>query len=236
MHSTRRRALQVGVALATAGLAGCSSAPSSSASPTPTPTPTSTSTPTARPESTEGTPSTATSRSVDLPTADGATLRTTMGDVTVDLYPDLVPLTVGNFVGLATGELAWRDPETGEVRDDPLYADVPFHRVIDDFMIQGGDPTGTGRGGPGYTFDDEFHPDLTHDSAGVLSMANRGPDTNGSQFFVTLDAQPHLDGRHAVFGNVVDGMDVVEAIGTVATDENDRPLDPVLLESVAVER
>jgi peptidyl-prolyl cis-trans isomerase A (cyclophilin A) len=221
MHPTRRRALQAGVALAAAGLAGCSSASSPS---------------TTRPESTEQTTSTATSRSADLPTADGATLRTTMGDVTVELSPGLVPLTVGNFVGLATGELAWRDPETGDVRDDPLYANVPFHRVIDGFMIQGGDPTGTGRGGPGYTFDDEFHPDLTHDSAGVLSMANSGPNTNGSQFFVTLDAQPHLDGRHAVFGRVVEGMDVVEAIGAVATDDNDRPLEPVLLESVAVER
>jgi peptidyl-prolyl cis-trans isomerase A (cyclophilin A) len=159
-----------------------------------------------------------------------------MGDVTVALFATRASTTVGNFVGLATGETEWTDPETGEVRDDPLYDDVIFHRVIDDFMIQGGDPTGTGRGGPGYTFDDEFHPDLSHDRAGVLSMANRGPDTNGSQFFITLGPQPHLDGRHAVFGTVVEGMDVVEEIGSVPTDGNDRPLDPVVLDSVEIER
>ncbi|WP_240137779.1 peptidylprolyl isomerase [Salinigranum salinum] len=161
-------------------------------------------------------------------------MHTTEGDVAVELYPEKVPNTVANFVGLATGEKEWTDPETGETRTDPLYEDVLFHRVIDGFMIQGGDPTGTGRGGPGYTFDDEFHPDLSHDGPGVLSMANRGPDTNGSQFFVTLDAQPHLDGRHAVFGRVVEGMDVVRAIGSVPTDGNDRPREDVLLESVDV--
>jgi peptidyl-prolyl cis-trans isomerase A (cyclophilin A) len=163
-----------------------------------------------------------------------ATLHTTKGDITVELYPEKVPTTVENFVGLATGDTEWEDPETGETRTDPLYDDVLFHRVIDDFMIQCGDPTGTGRGGPGYTFDDEFHDDLRHDGAGVLSMANRGPDTNGSQFFITLAPQPHLDGRHAVFGRVVDGMDVVREIGSVPTDDADRPLEPVVLESVAV--
>ena len=224
MHSTRRRALQAGLALATAGLAGCTA---SSSTPT---TSTSTSTPT---PTTSGP---ATAQSVELPAAERATLRTTMGDVTVDLYPEKVPLTVGNFVGLATGTVVWRDPETGERRGDPLYEDVPFHRVIDGFMIQSGDPTGTGRGGPGYTFDDEFHDDLRHDSAGVLSMANRGPDTNGSQFFITLDATPHLDDRHAVFGEVTDGMDVVRAIGTTETDGDDRPVEGILLESVSVYR
>jgi peptidyl-prolyl cis-trans isomerase A (cyclophilin A) len=163
-----------------------------------------------------------------------ATLHTTEGDIEVELFEEAVPQTVENFVGLATGDREWEDPETGETRTDPLYDDILFHRIIDGFMIQTGDPTGTGRGGPGYTFDDEFHPELRHESAGVLSMANRGPDTNGSQFFITLDAQPHLDDKHAVFGEVIDGMDVVEAIGNVPTDGNDRPTSEVRLESVTV--
>lgn len=164
-----------------------------------------------------------------------ATLHTTEGDVEVELYDDRAPRTVANFVGLATGERVWDDPETGErVEGRPLYDDVAFHRIIDGFMIQGGDPTETGRGGPGYEFDDEFHDDLGHDGPGVLSMANSGPNTNGSQFFITLDAQPHLDGRHAVFGTVTDGMEVVEAIGSVPTDGNDAPHDRVALESVSV--
>jgi peptidyl-prolyl cis-trans isomerase A (cyclophilin A) len=165
-----------------------------------------------------------------------ATLHTSEGDIEVELYEDRAPNTVANFVGLATGEQEWTDPNTDETRTDPLYDDVLFHRIIPEFMIQTGDPTGTGRGGPGYTFDDEFHDDLRHDGAGTLSMANRGPDTNGSQFFITLDAQPHLDGRHAVFGDVVDGMDVVEAIGSVETDADDKPLEDVLLESVEIHR
>ncbi|MFB6106877.1 MAG: peptidylprolyl isomerase [Halobacteriaceae archaeon] len=163
-----------------------------------------------------------------------ATLHTTEGDVDVELYDERAPRTVENFVGLATGDREWEDPETGETRTDPLYDDVPFHRVIEGFMIQTGDPEGTGRGGPGYTFDDEFHDELRHDGPGVLSMANRGPNTNGSQFFVTLDEQPHLDGRHAVFGRVTDGMDVVERIGAVDTDANDQPTREILLESVEV--
>ena len=159
-----------------------------------------------------------------------------MGEVVIDLYGDRAPRTVENFVGLATGSKAWVDPQTGESIDgDPLYDDVLFHRVIDGFMIQTGDPTGTGRGGPGYQFDDEFHDDLTHDKAGILSMANSGPNTNGSQFFITLDATPHLDGKHSVFGEVTDGMDVVEEIGSVRTDGNDKPYDDVVLQSVDVE-
>jgi len=165
-----------------------------------------------------------------------ATLQTNHGDITVELFEERAPNTVGNFIGLATGSKEWTDPETGDtVKNEPLYDDVLFHRVIDDFMIQGGDPTGTGRGGPGYEFDDEFHDELTHDSAGILSMANSGPNTNGSQFFITLDATPHLDGKHSVFGEVTDGMDVVEEIGSVPTGRNDKPREDVVLESVDVE-
>jgi peptidyl-prolyl cis-trans isomerase A (cyclophilin A) len=163
-----------------------------------------------------------------------ATLHTSEGDIDVRLFEERVPNTVENFVGLATGEREWEHPETGDRMTEPLYDDVPFHRVIEEFMLQTGDPTGTGRGGPGYTFDDEFHPDLRHDGPGTLSMANRGPDTNGSQFFITLDAQPHLDDKHAVFGEVTEGMDVVEAIGNTETDAQDKPTEPILLESVTV--
>jgi len=161
-----------------------------------------------------------------------ATLHTNRGDIEVELYDERAPRTVENFVGLATGEQEWED--NGETVEQPLYDDVAFHRVIGGFMIQGGDPDESGRGGPGYTFDDEFHDELRHDSAGTLSMANSGPDTNGSQFFITLDAQPHLDDRHAVFGDVTDGMDVVREIGSVPTDANDQPQEEVVLESVEI--
>ena len=164
-----------------------------------------------------------------------ATIHTNHGDITVELFEERAPRTVDNFIGLATGAKEWEDPETGEtVSGEPLYEDVIFHRVIEGFMIQGGDPTGTGRGGPGYQFDDEFHDELTHDSAGTLSMANAGPNTNGSQFFITLDATPHLDGRHSVFGEVIDGMDIVEEIGSVRTDGNDKPREDVVIESIDV--
>lgn len=177
-----------------------------------------------------------------------ATLHTTEGDIEVELYEDRVPNTVEAFIGHAEGaddydevEVgpgtgAWEDPDSGEKRIDPLYSDIEIHRVIEDFMIQMGDPTGTGRGGPGYNFEDEFHEDLTHDEAGLLSMANRGPDTNGSQFFITLGAQHHLNEKHAIFGEVIDGMDVVEEIGNTDTDMNDAPTTPILLESVEIHR
>ncbi|MEF8799564.1 MAG: peptidylprolyl isomerase [Halolamina sp.] len=177
-----------------------------------------------------------------------ATIHTSHGDIVVELFEQRAPRTVRNFITLSThaeeyedaevgpdGE-AWEDPETGEKRVDPLYDDVAFHRIIADFMIQGGDPTETGRGGPGYEFEDEFHDDLTHEGAGILSMANSGPDTNGSQFFITLAAQPHLDGRHAVFGQVIDGMDLVHELGKVPTDRNDEPQVEAKLESVDIDR
>ncbi|MFC6837663.1 peptidylprolyl isomerase [Halomarina ordinaria] len=165
-----------------------------------------------------------------------AVLQTNHGDIRLELFAERAPRTVENFLGLATGSQEWEDPETGETRSEPLYEDVVFHRVIEGFMIQGGDPTGTGRGGPGYQFDDEFHDDLTHDAAGTLSMANAGPNTNGSQFFITLDATPHLDGRHSVFGQVIDGMDVVRDIGSLPTDAQDRPQEDALIEGVQVYR
>jgi peptidyl-prolyl cis-trans isomerase A (cyclophilin A) len=166
-----------------------------------------------------------------------AVLHTSHGDIEIDLYAERAPETVENFVGLAAGDRTWEHPETGETHDDePLYDDIPVHRVIEGFMIQMGDPTGTGRGGPGYTFDDEFHEELRHDSPGTVSMANRGPDTNGSQFFITLDETPHLDDRHAVFGEVTDGMDVVGEIGQLPTDGSDEPVEDVVLESVSIQR
>ncbi|WP_336343426.1 peptidylprolyl isomerase [Halalkalicoccus ordinarius] len=176
-----------------------------------------------------------------------ATLHTSVGDIEIELYDERAPRTVENFLNLAEHDPAadadpapdtttWEDPETGETRGDGLFNGVVFHRIIEEFMIQTGDPTGTGRGGPGYQFDDEFHDELRHDSAGTVSMANSGPDTNGSQFFITLAPQPHLDDRHAVFGQVIDGMDVVERIGEVETDAQDQPIEPVEIESVTVDR
>ncbi|WP_227133446.1 peptidylprolyl isomerase [Halorubellus salinus] len=172
-----------------------------------------------------------------------ATIHTTHGDIDIELYDEQAPRTVTNFVGLALHDPAanadpapdtttWADPESGETRGDSLYAGADFHRIIEDFMIQGGDPEGTGRGGPGYQFDDEFVDDLTHDGPGVLSMANAGPDTNGSQFFITLGATPHLDGKHAVFGKVTDGMDVVEELGALDTDGRDNPNTDAGIESI----
>ena len=165
-----------------------------------------------------------------------ATIHTSMGAFTLRLLEDVAPKTVANFVGLATGAQPWTDPRTGESGQGALYQNVVFHRVIEDFMIQGGDPTGTGRGGPGYRFEDECSPTAKHDKAGILSMANAGPNTNGSQFFVTLRATPHLDGRHTVFGEVFEGMDVVDSIGRTPTDRSDRPLTPVTIEKITVAR
>ncbi|RMG93655.1 MAG: peptidylprolyl isomerase [Deltaproteobacteria bacterium] len=165
-----------------------------------------------------------------------ATFDTTLGSFTVRLFEDVAPNTVANFVGLATGRIPWTDPRTGQQREDPLYDGVIFHRVIDGFMIQGGDPTGTGRGGPGYRFADETSPKARHDKAGILSMANAGPNTNGSQFFVTLAPTPHLDGRHTVFGEVVEGLDVVQKIGKTPTDARDRPRTDVTIRTIRVFR
>ena len=161
---------------------------------------------------------------------------TSEGNFTVRLYDQEAPRTVENFVGLAEGTKEWMDPRTSEKVQKPYYDNVIFHRVIKGFMIQGGDPLGQGIGGPGYTFADEFHPKARHNKAGILSMANRGPNTNGGQFFITLGATPHLDDRHSVFGEVVEGMDVIEKIGATATNERDRPLTDVAIQSIQIER
>jgi len=162
---------------------------------------------------------------------------TSEGKFTARLFEDETPKTVANFTGLADGSKEWTDPRSGRKVKEPYFNGTVFHRVIEGFMIQGGDPLGQGTGGPGYTFADEFHPKLRHSKAGILSMANRGPNTNGGQFFITLDATPWLDNKHSVFGEIVDGMDVVKKIGSTATSKpGDRPVKPITIESVNIER
>ena len=161
---------------------------------------------------------------------------TSEGTFTIRLFEKEAPKTVANFVGLAEGTREWSDPQSGQKKTEPFYNGVVFHRIIDGFMIQGGDRLGTGTGGPGYKFADEFHPSLRHSRAGILSMANSGPNTNGSQFFITLGPTPHLDNRHSVFGEVVEGLDVVKKIGSVPTGPNDRPRKPVVINQVSIKR
>src|SRR6266536_2876463 len=165
-----------------------------------------------------------------------ATLKTSMGDIVIQLFEDKAPKTVANFVDLASGTKEWTDPKTGTKVKRPLYNGTIFHRVIPGFMIQGGDPLGNGRGGAGYNFEEEFHPDLRHNKAGILSMANAGPNTNGSQFFITHQATPNLDGRHSVFGEVVKGQEVVVAIGNVSRDPRDRPIKDVVIKEIVITR
>ena len=161
---------------------------------------------------------------------------TSEGNFTVRLYDQEAPKTVENFIGLAQGTKEWMDPRTNQKVKTPYYDGVIFHRVIKGFMIQGGDPLGQGIGGPGYTFADEFHPRLRHNKAGILSMANRGPNTNAGQFFITLGQTPHLDDKHSVFGEVVEGMDVVNKIGGTATSDRDRPVKNIAIKSITIER
>jgi peptidyl-prolyl cis-trans isomerase A (cyclophilin A) len=166
-----------------------------------------------------------------------ATFATSKGTFKARLFPEHAPAAVKNFVDLATGQRDWTDPRDGSRKSQPLYDGTAFHRVIPGFMIQGGDPMGTGTGGPGYQFEDEFPPGAPAlDRPGLLAMANAGPGTNGSQFFVTVAPTPWLTGKHTVFGEVVEGMDVVDAISTVNTDARDRPSTPIVLEHVAVEQ
>ncbi|MEV0193604.1 peptidylprolyl isomerase [Kitasatospora purpeofusca] len=167
-----------------------------------------------------------------------AVLKTNHGDITVKLFQFHTPKTVRNFVELAEGQREWADPVTGGASTAPLYDGTTFHRVIPDFMIQGGDPLGDGTGGPGYEFADEFHPELYFTKPYLLAMANAGPNTNGSQFFITTRATPHLNRKHTIFGEVADaaGQKVVDAIAAVPTGPGDRPLEAVVIESVTVER
>jgi len=165
-----------------------------------------------------------------------ATFETTEGNFKIRLFDKEAPNTVANFTGLAEGTKEWTDPASGQKRKGPFYDGIVFHRVINGFMIQGGDPLGQGIGGPGYKFADEFHPSARHSKAGILSMANSGPNTNGSQFFITLGPTPQLDNRHSVFGEVVEGLDIVKKIGGVATGAQDRPRTPVVINKVTIER
>jgi peptidyl-prolyl cis-trans isomerase A (cyclophilin A) len=165
-----------------------------------------------------------------------ATLETSMGPIRVRLFPDTAPKTVENFIGLATGTKPWRNPATGAQEQGPLYEGTVFHRVIPNFMIQGGDPLGTGRGGPGYQFEDEVDGPRRFDRPGYLAMANAGPGTNGSQFFITQVPTPWLDGKHTIFGEVVEGMEVVDAIAKVDTDPSDRPVEELRLERVTIDQ
>ncbi len=165
-----------------------------------------------------------------------ATFTTSEGTFKVRLFDAEVPNTVANFVGLAEGTKEFSDPKTGQKSKRPFFNGLNFHRVIKDFMIQGGCPLGTGTGGPGYKFADEFSPKLRHTKAGLLSMANSGPNTNGSQFFVTLAPTPWLDNKHSIFGEVVEGMDVVSKIGSTSTASGDRPLKPITIQDVKIER
>jgi peptidyl-prolyl cis-trans isomerase A (cyclophilin A) len=165
-----------------------------------------------------------------------ATLHTNRGDIKIALFGNHAPKTVATFVGLAQGTKEYSSQNASGSASGPFYDGATFHRVIDGFMIQGGDPTGSGRGGPGYRFADEFHPELQFDRPYLLAMANAGPGTNGSQFFITVGPTPHLTRKHTIFGEVVDpeSQQVVDAIATTAVDRNDRPTDDVVIESITI--
>ncbi|THG29452.1 peptidylprolyl isomerase [Naasia lichenicola] len=169
-----------------------------------------------------------------------ATLHTTQGDIRVNLFGNHAPKTVKNFVGLATGDIEWTDPTSGQKKSEPLYSNIVFHRIIPNFMIQGGDPLGTGTGGPGYEFDDEINPELDFTQPYILAMANAGKrggrGTNGSQFFITTAPTTWLQGAHTIFGEVADDESraIVDALGAVPTDGRDRPREEQVLKSVTI--
>lgn len=163
-----------------------------------------------------------------------ATFVTSIGDIKMRLLPETAPVTVDNFIGLATGAKEWTDPKSKAKRNDSLYKGTIFHRVIPNFMIQGGDPLGTGTGGPGYQFEDETKGGQSFDKPGYLAMANSGPNTNGSQFFITVAATKWLDGKHTIFGEVVEGQEVVDKISVTPTGPGDRPVEDVKLLEVEI--
>ena len=166
-----------------------------------------------------------------------ATLKTSVGDIEVELFADKTPKTVGNFVGLAEGTQPWSDPKSGNlIENKPLYSSVIFHRVIKEFMIQGGDPLGVGVGGPGYKFEDEIVPELKFSEPGLLAMANAGPGTNGSQFFITTVPTSWLNGKHTIFGKVTKGMDVVTKIENTPVGAQDKPVTPITINSIEIKR
>ncbi len=164
-----------------------------------------------------------------------AKFETSEGDIIIELFPDKTPKTVENFVQLARGEKEWTDPKTQQKTQEPLYDNTVFHRVIPNFMIQGGDPLGQGIGGPGYQFEDEFHPELKFDKPGLLAMANSGPNTNGSQFFITHKETPWLNNKHTIFGQVIKGQDVVTTIGNLERNpQTNQPNQEVVLKKVTI--
>lgn len=165
-----------------------------------------------------------------------AIFETTYGDMVCRLEEEKTPNTVANFIGLATGEKEYTDPRTGNASTEPFYDGTIFHRIIKDFMVQGGDRLGQGTGGPGYKFKDEFHASLKHKGPGVLSMANAGPNTNGSQFFITLVPTPWLDGKHSVFGQLVKGEDVLKRLGNAPTGSMDRPREEISIKKLRIVR
>lgn len=167
--------------------------------------------------------------------AETAIIKTSQGTITCELFTEAAPNTVANFVGLATGTKEFKDPKTGEMVKRPFYNGLIFHRVIAGFMIQGGDPLGNGTGGPGYQFDNE-NTNASFDKPGVLAMANAGPNTNGSQFFITVAPTPSLQGSYNVFGQVTDGQDVADTISKISTDPEDRPVTPVVIESITIQK
>jgi peptidyl-prolyl cis-trans isomerase A (cyclophilin A) len=165
-----------------------------------------------------------------------AVFDTSQGTIVARLFEKEAPKTVENFTGLAEGTKEFTDPRSGQKTKRPFYDGLVFHRVIPEFMIQGGCPLGTGTGDPGYRFGDEFHPTLRHDKPGKLSMANAGPGTNGSQFFITVAATPWLDNKHSIFGEVIEGMDIATKISKVPRGANDKPKEPVVVKSLRIER